>query len=364
MILSRILFLYCLRQYALHFISAASLISICIFFVNIFDSLNKFRSEIIPLSVIFKIAIYYLPHVINEVFPIIIIISSLFLLNTFSKKNELIVIFSGGVSIWKFMQPFLIGSFFLSILALTILQPFSSACIEEKTKLERKYNSKKGPVLSISNGGIFISEFIDNENRILNAKYIINEEKLLADINLIILDNNFSFKKRIIAENALIHDNLISLSGEVYAIDQQGNQNKLDKLSLETKLDFENIVKKFESPESVSFWKLGDVAKSLEESGIKASKFINYFYKLLFRPLYTLAVVIISICFLNINPRGEKGYRILGLGSIISLIVHIFSEIIYTLLITNSFSPAAAQLISSSFLGLFGIVYLIHKYET
>ncbi len=347
----------------LYFLTTIALISICILFVNVFDTLNKFRSEIIPLRTIFSISIYNLPHIVSEIFPIIILISSLFLYDSLSKKNEIIIMLSGGVSIWKFMQPFILASLFLTIFAITILQPFSSVCIDQKNIIERKYNSKKNPVLSIANGGIYISEFIDNENRIINAKYILAEEKILHGVNLIILDENFVFKKRISSESAFMDNGHISFIGKSTSIGNDGEEINLETGSIKTKLDFNNIIKKFESPESVSFWKLDDIAKNLEDSGIKATKFVNYYYKLLFRPVYVMSVVIIGLCFLKVNPRGRRGYKILGIGSIVGIVIHGVSEVSTATLISNSFSPAMAQFIPSFCLICIGMIYLIQKYE-
>lgn len=308
-------------------------------------------------------ALMNLPHLIFEILPICMLIACLILCGKLAKNNEILVIFTSGISIWKFIQPFIITSFILSAIGVTILQPISAICQEYRKVTERDYSIKKGPALTFSNIGIFISEFIDDQNRIINAKSLDSQNNTLNSISVLIFNKDFQFIKRIVAEKAILDHGFISFLGNSYEIAPNGGTSPLHEGNLSTNMSMDIIVKRFESPETVSFWQLGNVASDLESSGIRATKFINYYFKLLFKPLYSVAIILISLCFLKVNPRNIIYTRVIAIGSIAGLITYAFTEISVVLLSQNDFGPSYANLIPTIILGTSAFLCLIQKYE-
>ena len=194
MLLSKILFIYLARNFLLSLLITISLISSCVFFANIFDILNRLKSTIVPLSVIVKLALLKMPYLVNETLPIAILISVLFFSYKLSRRNELIIIFSDGISIWKFLQPIWIITILLSVVSISLIQPLSAFLLSKQENIEKKItNQRIVNSISIADGGLYISEYINDESRIYIAKTLAPETFSLSSLTIIMLDKNYNF---------------------------------------------------------------------------------------------------------------------------------------------------------------------------
>ncbi len=364
MLLPRILFIYLARNFLLSLSITICLISSCIFFANIFDILNRLKATIVPLSVIGKLAFLKMPYLINETLPISILISILFFSYKLSRRNELIILFSDGISIWKFLQPIFFITLLLSVISIAIMQPISAYLLTKQEILEKKItNQRIVNSISIADGGLYISENIDDESRIYITKSLSPETSSLLGITIISLDKNYNFIKRIDSPIAILNNKKLELFQGAIEIDQEGEAKYYPYIVLDTNLDFKYIIDRFSSPENIAFWELGNLAKKLTESGINADKFIFHYYKLLFKPIYILSLIFIAACFIRLNPRNVVGVKMVGSAVIVALIIHSFKEVMTAFLFANNFSFALAQLIPIIIIITLSTSMLLHKFE-
>ncbi len=365
MLLSRVFLLYLSRNFLWSLLITTILIATCILFANFFDVLNRLRTTIVPFSMLVNLALLKLPYLLNELFPLVILMASLFFFENLSRNHELVIMFSSGVSIWKLLQPILLISLTLCILALMLLQPFASYCLAKQERLEAGVtNYRSRSAISLSEGGLYIAENIEGQNRVYIAKTITPNTSTLHNITILILDHENGFIKRLDSSQAVLNNGIIDFISGGTEIDKEGISSSFSHLKLSTNLDISYIVKKFTSPENISFWKLAPLYTQLEKSGIKADKFISYYYKLLFRPIYSLAVVFVAACFINLNPRGKVGIRVMGIGGIIGLLIHSAKEIITAFLLANNFSYSNAQIMPGVIIMIISISIIINKFET
>jgi lipopolysaccharide export system permease protein len=338
------------------------LICTCIFCVSFFDILNKIRSSIVPFIQILFMAFLKLPYLISELFPLIIFISLLFMLDRMSKSNELIILFSSGISIWKLITPVLSITFLLSIIFVTIWQPIASVMLNKQEFMISKADKGTQNSMLISGSGLYIHESLNAENRVYTAKNISPSNFTFNEITILILDKKNQLIKKIEADKASLEKNIFELSGSILVTNKFGREIETIQ-ELKTKLDFKYILDKFSSPEKIPFWKLGSLSSHLENSGINADNFINYYYKLLFRPLYAIAVCFLACCFISLNNRTFSNVKLIGMGSIVGLLVHGFKEIFSAYLIANNFSSSVAQIMPLLIIASFSAMIIFHKFE-
>ncbi len=328
MLLTRTLFLYLTRTYIVSLISVLLPLTTLVACFSIFDVMSRLKGVIVPVYEILVLGILKIPFILNEILPMIFLITALYFIHTLSKRNEIIVLSTSGISIWKFLQPLLITSFVIGVIFIALIQPLGALCLEIQASIERKYAiSKKINMISVIDSGLYIFESLESGNRIITSKLILRDEQAIQNVTILNLDFNNRPLDRIESDYAYFLSSGIQLSKNAFIVDKEGVRKNIGDIVLRSNISFSTIIKTFDSPENVSFWRLGGLATELEKAGIRADKFVNYYYKLLFRPIYCTAITLMSCCFLTINPRGMSQWRTLGYGTALGFIAHSAKEI-------------------------------------
>jgi len=226
------------------------------------------------------------------------------------------------------------------------------------SKVEKGHSNS----MLISGSGLYIHESVAGENRVYTAKNISPSNFTFNDITILILDQKNNLLKKIESDKAVLEKNTFELSGKILVTNKFGEEiDNVEKLK--TLLDFKYILDKFSSPEKIPFWKLGSLASHLESSGINADNFTNYYYKLIFRPIYAIAVCFLACCFISLNNRKLSNVKLIGVGSIVGLMVHGFKEIFSSYLIANNFSSSVAQILPLIIIASASAMIIFHKFE-
>ena len=87
--------------------------------------------------------LYMVPSLVNEYSPLFIFISVIFFTSRLSENTEIIAIFNSGMSMLRFLRPYILTSFFLSVLSFFLssyAMPYSN---KKKFDFETKYGIKE-----------------------------------------------------------------------------------------------------------------------------------------------------------------------------------------------------------------------------
>ena len=167
------------------------LISSILFFVlilellDIFSNLWRYINNGVALRQILQVALLYFPKCVVFSLPISVLFSIAYTLGNFYANNELIAIFGCGVSLYKFVFPFILLGMMLSI---------GSFIFEEKVVI-RTYRDKGELTYNLLNSQRNYNNanvtIIDHaHNRIYHADYYNDTEKVLS--NVVITENDGS----------------------------------------------------------------------------------------------------------------------------------------------------------------------------
>ena len=167
------------------------LISSILFFVlilellDVFQNLWRYINNGVPLRQILHVAVLYFPKCVVFSLPISVLFSIAYTLGNFYANNELIAIFGCGVSLYKFVLPFILMGIILST---------SSFFFEEKVVI-RTYREKGELTYDLLNrqrdyNNTNVTIIDHNHNRIYHADYYNDTEKVLS--NVVITENDGS----------------------------------------------------------------------------------------------------------------------------------------------------------------------------
>lgn len=133
--------------------------------IDMMENLDDFIDQNVPTYLIFQYYFVFIPEIIRLMTPVAVLLASLFTAGKLSNLNELTAIRAGGVSLYRFMLPFILTSFLISVSGVYVGGYLVPLANKNKIYIEQNY-MKKGLVNIGSN--IF---FQDTKNRIVTIRY-------------------------------------------------------------------------------------------------------------------------------------------------------------------------------------------------
>ena len=352
---------YLSKMFTKQFLFTSAIILCVLFITSAFDILQKFKSTNITPGDFWKLVSFKIPYLFNEVASLICFISTFMFLRTLTKQNELVVILSSGIPIWKvFINPILV-TFILGALILGIINPVGTYGLQEYEKLEAKLHNTPHLNFIISPTGLFFFEKFAGNNYIIQAKSINADKKTLTDVTILLVDEHNNLIKRIDSPLVQLQLGIFKLNSPV--ITKRTSSRKLKELILPTNLSIDNLVQRFSPPEMIPIWNLNNSIKNFARSGLVVTKYQIHYYKQLFKPLSMVAMSFIACWFVSLNIRDNSSARMAVWALITGICTYFFLEICLLILAYNGLHPVLATLLPILFIILISNFVILHFQE-
>ena len=148
------------RYFGLRFLIAVAIVFAGIFaLVALIDYVEMMRraGDIpnVPAMLIAKTSIYRVPQVVERILPFCVLIGAMSCYLNLSRRLELVVARSAGLSAWQFVAPALLVAFALGVAATTIYNPISATLQEQSKRFEAELFGLRGNAVSRGGGGPF-----------------------------------------------------------------------------------------------------------------------------------------------------------------------------------------------------------------
>lgn len=130
--------------------------------IDMMENLDDFIDEDVPGKIIFQFYIVFIPEILRLMMPVAVLLASLFVAGKMSNQNELTALKAAGVSLYRFMTPFIITSLIISLLSVYFGGYIVPEANKQKVFIERTYMNR-GVIKSGTN--IF---FQDSKSRIVS----------------------------------------------------------------------------------------------------------------------------------------------------------------------------------------------------
>jgi lipopolysaccharide export system permease protein len=148
------------------------------------ENLDDFIDQNVYKEIVFQYYIYFIPEIIRLITPIAILLACLFTVGKLNNYSELTAIKSSGMSLFRFMLPFLIVGFIFSILAIYFTAWVVPYTNKQKVYIEQ-FNMKKNLVYAGTN--LF---FQDAQDKIINISYFDEYSKSASRTGILFLDKS------------------------------------------------------------------------------------------------------------------------------------------------------------------------------
>ena len=160
--------------------------------MDIFTNLWKFLNNQVPMAIIGKIYLLYIPKAISYVLPVALLFSITYTMGKIYANNELIAILNSGVSLFRLSLPLLImgaiislGSFFFDQYLVIDSYKQKNALTSSLTGSRTNYNNSMVTIITNKGELIYHSIFYNDTQKKLNRPMIIERDskgKLLRRI--------------------------------------------------------------------------------------------------------------------------------------------------------------------------------------
>lgn len=343
----------------LWYLSLVFLALFAILFVSgAFDILQKFKFVYLNPKDFWLLILFKIPFLLAEISTILVFISALLFLRYLIFTNQLVVIISSGISIWRVFAIPLLISFFVGVVVSGVLNPLAVMSLKKYDRIDARVNNEPQNKVVVSESGIFFYEKHQNKNRIIQAKSVFPEDYRLQEVTILILDSANQLIERIDAKKAFLVDGIFDLySASIFT---KGQTSYLDEMTLATNLSISSLIQRFIPPEMFSVWDLPDVIEKMSVSGMPIIAYELQFYKQFFKPLAMVAMVFLAFWFVDLNIRSNKTFKTTAVTLLTGFVGYFFLEISSRILAYGGVSSVYAVLLPIIFVILISNFIILH----
>jgi len=353
------------RYFGLRFLTAVLLVFAGIFaLVTLVDYIEMMRraGDIPNVSAVLvaKTSFYRVPQVVERILPFCILIGAMSCYLNLSRRLELVVARSAGLSAWQFVAPALLVAFVLGLAATAIYNAVSAILQARSQRFEAELFGRTASALSRSGGTFWVGQRTDEGQAIINAVSSRDQGINLNGVSVFTFDTEGRFKQRIEARAAVLEPGVWVLrDARVYALAVL--PVKQSEFLLKTSLTPEQVRESFATPETVPFWELPQYIQIAEHAGLVAAGYRLQFQKLLARPFLLAAMVLLAAAVsLRFFRFGGVQKMVLS-GVAAGFLLYVLSKVTEDLSKAELMHPVAAAWLPVLAGGVTGFIALLYQ---
>tara|TARA_Y100000590_G_C15697811_1_gene1005804 strand:+ start:1276 stop:2271 length:996 start_codon:yes stop_codon:yes gene_type:complete len=300
--------------------------------MNLFEEINFFKDIDNKIYTPMLLTSMKVPSLLQNMMPFIILISGIWFFLKIKKSDEVTAMKISGMSNLSVIIIPSIISIIIGIIFVTSINPITTIFIKKYEMIKGEYERDKDYLASITKNGIWIKEKFYEKNSIIRASNL--EGNNLVTVSIYEFDNDNNFIQRIEAKSADISSSIWILKNPKM-LDESGItlSENLDNLTYSSLYDLKKIKSLYSNIDTISFWKINNEIKLLEERGYSTKQMETKLQRSLAFPFFLLSMVLLS------------GVFTLGISFKENNVFYIFLTIITCVLIYffNDFSSALGE---------------------
>lgn len=307
---SKTLSWYLIRQYLINFLMLLlGLLAV----IYLFDTVELLRRaakiENMPLSLTLVMGLYKLPEVGQLVFPFAILFSAMLTFWQLTRRHELVIVRSSGMSVWQFITPIILTALMIGVIKVALVNPLGALLVGKFENLETEYLDRKSSLITLSEQGLWLRQEDEAGKAILHSSSVKLPEWVLNNVMVFFFSPENDFIRRIDAKSSTLKDGQWSFNEAVINKPKEKPQ-ATDFLTLSTDLTIGELENSFSAPETISFWKLPAYIDILEETGLDSTSLKIHFQTLLAQPLLFMAMILLAAS-VSLRPARLRGTSVL-----------------------------------------------------
>ena len=336
---------YIFKKFLYYFLIAFVVLGTILFIGDFVEQFRKSTGKDVPLNIIFQLAIFNFPNLINYTLPITSFFGSILAFLILIRNSELIVISGTGVSNLRTISPAIILYFFIGILFIVLFNPLISIFDDRYSDLKYEYIDKVDKFVSITKNGLWLKQ--DNNeiglNSVLYGKETKDQGNTIYNFMLLEYDDKGVFSGRIDGQKAKLNNGYWEMF-EIQITPKYGESSYKNEYKYNTNIKSEDISDSLSSPSSISIWRLLTFINFLEDLGYSAVDFKMHFYKLICLPFFISTLAFLAFSLVQGIKPNDKFSKVIISSLIIIFFLYFTSHLLNALGSTTRIHPIIANI--------------------
>jgi lipopolysaccharide export system permease protein len=315
------------------------------------------RTEIGLLEAL-RLTLLKTPMLVEQTLPFVVLAGTMMAIVGLNRSSELVAMRAAGVSAWRFLTPAAFAGIALGVATITLLNPLGSHLYQE-FEAEKDEALSTGPS-SMADTGVWIRQGDASGQVVILADGGDASGARLEGATFMFFEVNqdaLRFVRRIRAERAELRPGFWQLTNLVEAT-PGGRPARHTHLAIPTSLDSGELLNRFVTPASLSFWALPGFIHEARSAGFAPTRYELKWQSLLAYPLLLATMAGLGAAFsLQLQRLGNLAHwGAAGVG--IGLFLFFYSQLAGAFAMTQTV-PAAVAAWSAPFAGMFIALALV-----
>ncbi|MBN1634708.1 MAG: LptF/LptG family permease [Ignavibacteria bacterium] len=368
----KILDRYILRHFIQNFLFGLLCFIIIFVLVDLFENLDKFIDNNVPLSVAVQYYAYFTPEIIKLITPVAMLLASLFTLSRFINYSEFTAMKSSGISIYRYLFSIMLFGIIITGFSIYFNGWIVPETNTEKLSIERNYLKKSQLRSQIQN-----LHFQDKKNRIIAIGNYDQSLQSCQNTTISVFNPDtltklsFRIDAKLMLWDSMKNDwNLLNVhqrkfygtnSEEIKFINSvlAAEIEELNNLSLTPEI----IMKKQIKPEEMNLTEFKLFISQIKESGFSTSKNEVDYYSIISFPFANLVTIIFGVSISSNRKRGGAAMQF-GISLMVSFIYLGFVKISQTFGYNGDINPVLTAWLANIIFFIISSVnfFRLHRY--
>jgi lipopolysaccharide export system permease protein len=240
-----------------------------------------------------EISMFRIPQLTERIMPFAVLVGTMSCYLTLSRRLELVIARSVGISAWQFVAPALIMAFLFGTLATIAYNPIAALLHERSKRLEQEMLNETPSALQESSSGFWVRQKSTDGAAIINAQSSQQQGSNLGGVTVYTFDNTGRFHHRIEAKTAELEQGYWQLD-DVHIYSTVTPPQNEESYRLPTNLTLAQVRESFATPETVPFWELPNYIELADKAGLTAAGYRLQYNELIARPFLLSAMVLLA----------------------------------------------------------------------
>ena len=309
------------------------------------------RAEISLLEAL-RLTLLKTPMLVEQTLPFVVLAGVMMAVIGLNRSSELVAMRAAGVSAWRFLTPSAFAGILLGIVTVTALNPIG-AQLFQVFELEKE-GALTPAARTSGEAGVWIRQGNEDGQIVIHADGVEQSGATLRGATFMFFEQQqdaLRFVRRIRAETAELRPGFWQLTNLVEAT-PGGRPVRSTHLAIPTTLDETEMIDRFVTPASLSFWRLPSFIHEAREAGFAPTRYELKWQSLLAYPLLLAAMAGLGAAFsLQLQRLGNLArWGAAGVG--IGLFLFFYSQLAGAFAMTQAV-PAAVAAWSAPLAGVF-----------
>jgi lipopolysaccharide export system permease protein len=295
--------------------------------IDMMENLDDFIDQNVPGHIILHYYFVFSPEIIRLMTPVSVLFAALFTAGKSANLSELTAIKASGVSLVRFMAPFIITTIFISLFSVYFSGYLVPMANRTKVGIEREYLNRG---ISFSGSNLF---FQDTRTRIITISFFDNSRDIANRVSIQEFDpeNLTRMVSRIDAQtmsyDSVAH-NWVAHDGSKRIID-----NETQKISYfkEQKVDYlsfsaDDLNSKQQKPEEMNLTELKALIDSQQRAGNDPTATLIEYYSRFAFPMASLIIVLFGLPISANKRKGGLAVQV-GINILVTFLYLVFMKV-------------------------------------